>query len=121
MALREPDTIVGPYRERDSVFLTCTIRDNLDVAIPGSSLVSIVYTLYSERTLLVINSRDHVSCIGNVDGNGVLSLELTPADMAIVDNKLAENHRMLIEWIWNSTRRGSHEIQIQVSNVAKVP
>jgi len=41
--------------------------------------------------------------------------------MAIVDNKLAENHRMLIEWIWNSTRRGSHEIQIQVSNVAKVP
>jgi hypothetical protein len=122
MALRDPDLTIGPYRERDTVFLTAMVRDNLNVAIPGTSLDSAVYSLYLEKSpYTIINGRDKVNCVTSIDANGLLTMELSQADMAIVDGKLEEFHRLLFEWIWNTDKRGSYEIRVIVSNVVKVP
>lgn len=121
VTLRDPDSELGPFRERDTVIVTATVTDNLGVAIPGASLTSIVYTLYAEKTLDVINSRDHVNAASMVNVAGVLTLELVPADMAMVGTAVEEKHRLLIEWIYASARRGSYEIRIVVQNEQKVP
>lgn len=119
--LRDPDATLGPFRERDTVIVTATVQDNLGAAIPGSALTSITYTLYSEKTLTAINSRDHVNALSLVSVLGVLTIELIPADMAIVDGKLEEYHRILIEWIYATSRRGSYEIRVIVQDEKKVP
>lgn len=122
MALREPDTTLGPFRERDTPLLTAVVKDNENAVIPGVDLVSITMTLYSEKKpYAIINGRDHLDLQPFVSSTGVLSFQLTQEDMAIVDGKLTENHRALIEWIWGADLRGSHEIRIIVSNEEKVP
>lgn len=118
---READTLLGPYRERDSVFLTANVRDETGTAIPGVNLTSLTWTLYNEKDLAVINSRNDVNGVPNVDGSGVFSLTLTPDDMPIIGTGVTEYHRLLIEWMWDTTKRGSHEIRIEMSNVEKVP
>ena len=124
MALRTPDSTLGPFRERDTPVLRATVMDNANpaVAIPGASLDTMTLTLYNEKTGLVINSRDHVNIKANVDGAGALAFTLLAAEMAIIDTTKAEEyHRALIEWTWNTTQRGSWEIRIIVQNVNKVP
>jgi hypothetical protein len=107
--------------------LTATIQDQLGVAIPGATLTTCVYTLYAENTvagvaLPIVNTRTDVNCKPDVSAGGVLTLILTPDDMAILDDALEEErHRLLIEWTYDSGKEGRHEAQIIVSNVAKVP
>lgn len=124
MALRKPDTTVGPFRDRDSAELTMTFVDNTDTPIPGASLLTATLTLYSEEDddLTIINSRDHVDILSFIDANGVFTFALDQDDMAIQeDDLLIERHRALIEWTWPLGQRGSYEIRIVISNVAKVP
>ena len=124
MALRTPDSTLGPFRERDTPVLRATVMDNSvpAVPIPGPSLDTMTFTLYNERTLLIINSRDHVDIKASVNEAGELEFPLVIADMAIIDTTKAEEyHRALIEWTWNTTKRGSWEIRIIVQNVNKVP
>jgi hypothetical protein len=124
--LRNPDSTVGPFREQDSVILTATFLDNTGVPIPGSSLTTATFTLYSETDPFdIINSRDDFDIKALVNGSGVLTLPLDPADMAIVedhstDGVVTEYHRALIEWTWPSGQRGSWEIRIVVRDVNKV-
>lgn len=122
-----PDSTIGPFRERDTVVIRATVQDNANppVAIPSSALVSVTFTLYSEipsgtgspPTYPIINGRDHVDIKSNVDAQGKLTLELTAADMAILSNRSEEPHRALIEWVWNVDKRGSWEIRILVRDV----
>lgn len=125
MALRVPDATVGPFREATTAVITATLMDTADppVAIPGSAMAAVTYTLYSEADPFdIINSRDHVDILANVDSDGLLTLELTPDDNLMVDeDELTEYHRLLLEWTYNSTRQGNAEIRVVVQNVLKVP
>jgi len=124
MALRKPDTTVGPFRENDSAELSMTFIDNTETPIPGSALLTATLTLYTEEDddLTIINSRDHVDILSMIDEDGVFTFALDPEDMAILeDDLLIERHRALIEWTWPLGQRGSYEIRIVVSNAAKVP
>jgi hypothetical protein len=120
MALRAPDVTVGPFREQDSVFLRATLMDNAvpPVAIPGTDLTSVTLTIYSEHgELAIINNRDHTDIKSFVSVEGVLEYQLEPADMAIVDAQEKEYHRALIEWVWDTDKRGSFEVRIVVKDV----
>lgn len=124
MVLAAPDSTVGPFHQLDSVVLRAIVQDNSvpPVAIPGASLVSMTFTLYSEHgTQAIINSRDRVDIKANVSALGVLSLPLAQADLAIVDGQALEYHRALLEWVWNTTSRGSWEIRIAVRDISRVP
>ena len=120
--LRKPDSSLGTWPEESTRLITATVQDENGDAIPGSALTSITMTLYSEHDQAIINSRDDVDISSSVSEAGVLSLVLTADDMAIQDDDLLEErHRLLIEWEYNSGRKGRHEMQIVVSNMAKVP
>lgn len=125
MALRKPDATIGPFREQTSVVLRATLMDTSDppVAIPGASLNAATLTLYDEADPFdIINSRNRVDILSNIDTDGVLTFEFTPTDMLIQDDdELMENHRALIEWTYSTTKQGSFEIRIVVQNVLKVP
>lgn len=123
MPLRPPDSTVGPFRERDSVVLRATIMDNAvpPVAIPGTALTTVTFTLYSEKTRAIINARDHVNIKPNVNAQGLLVFPLDQADLAIVDGQSEEYHRALIEWTWSTGQRGSWEVRIVVRDVNLVP
>lgn len=129
--MRNPDSTIGPFRERDTVVIRAQVQDNAipPVAIPGASLVSATMTLYSEIPTSVgpppvypiINGRDHVDIKPNINAQGQLTLELAAADMAILSTRSEENHRALIEWVWNVDKRGSWEVRILVVDLYKVP
>ena len=124
MALRVPDSFLGRFRERDTPVLRAMVKDNsaTPVAIPGSSLDTMTLTMYDEATSAIVNARDHVDVKANVDGNGLLTFQLTTADMAILAaTKSLEQRRILLEWTWDTTKRGSWEIQFIVVNLLKVP
>jgi hypothetical protein len=121
-----PYSVFGPFREHDSIVIRGTLMDNAatPAAIPGSALVSCVFTLYSSLTIdgvttyPIINNRDHVDIKTKVNESGVLTLPLTTEDMSIDHVVGTENHRTaLIEWVWNVDQRGSWEIQLQVRDV----
>lgn len=129
--MRNPDSTIGPFRERDTIVIRAQVQDNANppVAIPGASLVSATLTLYSEipssvgppPVYPIINGKDHVDIKPNINAQGLLSLELSAADMAILSGRSEENHRALIEWVWNVDKRGSWEIRILVVDVYEVP
>jgi hypothetical protein len=122
MALRTPDAIVGPFRQRDTIILTAVLRDEFGIGIPGPNLDTAELTLYNEVDPYdIINARDGVDITANIDAAGVFSFELSPDDMDIVDeDELTEKHRALIEWTYDGGKRGSAEVQILVRNVLKV-
>lgn len=121
--LRRPDSSLGPFAERTTRKITTTVTDETGVAIPGGSLTAMTVTLYNEADLAIINGRDHANIVAQVDGSGVLGWVMDPADMAIVDDSLMlEAHRALFEWTWQGgAKAGRYEVQILVSNMAKVP
>lgn len=124
MALRTPDYVVGPFRERDSIVLTAVIRDETGTPIPQLSLLSAKMSLYNEADPFdIINGRDDWDIKPNINSAGELTFSLDGDDMAIQDtDELTEKHRIMIEWTWNAgARRGSCEIQVLVRNVLKVP
>lgn len=123
MALRAPDFVVGPFRQRDYCEVSAVVKDTAGVAIPGSSLSGFVYTLYNEADPFdIINAREQVDALTTVNASGEFTIALTADDMDIQDeDELTEKHRLLIEWEYAvPTRRGSTEIQIIVRNVLKV-
>lgn len=126
--MRNPDSTIGPFRERDTIVIRAQVQDNADppVAIPSASLVSATLTLYSEiatgtpPVYPIINGKDHVDIKPDINAQGQLSLELGADDMAILSLRSEENHRALIEWVWNVDKRGSWEIRILVVDVNEV-
>ncbi len=116
-------TIDGVFAEGGSAVIVATVQDNASppVAIAGTSLTTFVYTLYDERSNTVINSRTDVDDVANVDGSGIWTLTLTPADMAIIaDRAHEERHVVLVEWTWNAgAESGAHEIVFTVRNMGQ--
>lgn len=124
MAARTPDADLGTFRERDTPTLRATVLDNSvpAVAIPGSALATMALTLYDEKTGAIVNDRDAVDIKANVDEAGLLEFELEQDDMAMVNAaSRAEYRRILLEWTWDVTKRGSSELRMRIVNVANVP
>lgn len=95
--------------------------------IPGSTLSTLVATLYADddaRT--IINGRSAQSILGvnggSVSEAGAFILVLAPADNAIVNADLPdERHTLLIQWTWPTAKAGKFEAILAVRNLALVP
>ncbi len=123
MRLRTPDLFLGTFRERDTPILRATIEDNSvpAVAIPGTALDSLTLTIYDEHTAEIVNERAAVDIKTNVDENGALEFNLTEEDMLILrPSRKTERRRILLEWTWDVTQRGSYEMQLVIDNMLKV-
>ncbi len=117
MKLPVPDASFGPYPEDTTRYIRAAMVDEHDAPIPGSVLSSVTMTIRDEATGEIVNNRDHTDIIANVDESGLLERELTPADMAIVDDDVSvEIHRVLLEWSWQSVRQGKLLIRLGVNN-----
>jgi hypothetical protein len=85
--------------------------------VTGFKPDTITLTLYDKATGTVINGRDAADVSAAVDVSGNLSLELTPADNAIVSSSKGwEVHRALIEWAWAPAREGAFTVEFKVAN-----
>jgi len=102
--------------------LAFTVQDEDGVAIPGSSLDTCTLTLYDQRSREIINTQEDTDIKALVNESGVGSVELAPADTAIVNQRRAlEVHVALIQWTYDGgAKAGKHEILHTVRNLAKV-
>ena len=106
---------------------TATIQDETGAAIPAASLTTLKLTLYDRATGAVINTRDDQNVLNandvTVDGNGLLTWTMKPADNPILNDALAQEHHVaLFEFTYASgAKRGQHEVDFVVRNASKVP
>ena len=114
------DTVIN---ENSSSFYVATVKDELGVAIPGASLVTLTMTLFlrDTETNAIINGRTATNIKSKVDSSGVLTLEFTPNDNAILDAALPREWREC-EFTFTfgaPTKTGVHRIQYAVVNLVK--
>ena len=100
----------GTYPADASAILGGTLVDLDGVTpVPGSSLSTLVVTVYEARSGTVINAcrdRNILNVNGGVvDALGVLQLRLDAADMARLGTAESEVHVALVEWTWASPVR----------------
>jgi hypothetical protein len=112
--------------EEGTLRITALVTDELGVAIPGSSLTTMTYTLYDLASDAIINLRSAVDIKANVDASGNLVLVLLPADNPIVaPTKVArgarERHIVLFKWTYATGRGHWTEVQVDVVNLNRVP
>ena len=119
-------TTFSSILEKTTRVYTATVEDEAGVAIPGTSLTTLVLTLYSLHTGTVINSRNAQNVLNannvTVDANGLLTWTMQPADNQILDNALtSERHTALFEFTYSSgAKSGKHEVVFVVDNLTKV-
>ena len=127
IAHRPPDSSSGPHIERTTGKFTTTIKDENGTPIPAASIQTLTLTLYHERTLSIINSRDRQNVLNannvTVDANGLLTWSIQALDRVIEDDTQGtEMHRALFEWTANASAVvGKHEHRFEVANLAMVP
>lgn len=117
--------------ERGTLLITGTLKDELGVAIPLSSIGTLTLTLYAPELegQPIINSVSGVNVLNDgVRGvvhatNGTVTLTLLPADGAIIDaTKEIELHRALLRWTYGAggAKGAPHEIDFSVRNLNKL-
>lgn len=112
-----PDNLVRTDKvinEGTTAIVTMVFQDDQqNSVIPNSA----VYTLYDKSSGAIINARNAIA----VPTSGATgTIELTPADNAILDDgKALEEHRIYVKYTYNGTgtRTGGIDIQIPVFNV----
>jgi hypothetical protein len=116
---------IAKVNEGNSVPLRIILKDpTLSPAqvIPGSSLATAYFSLYDYATETIINERDTVSIKDDVDESGVLTINLEPADNAIIGDG-GDNEELHIAIITCTMLSGGmtitfrEEIGIIVSNL----
>ena len=112
--------------EKGSFAYSATIRDAAGVAVPGTSLTTLLLTFYNADTMAgaIVNSRDHQSVLNvnnvAVDGAGRLVWTMQPADLVIQNARRAyERHEALFEWTYPSGS-GRHVVGFRVKNLRHV-
>ena len=114
--------------EQSSLQITATVLDEAGVAVQLAVITAITLTLYNRdsATQDIINSLSDQNVL-NVDRgtmhptNGLLTLQLLPADNAIVNPASdLEWHRALIEGIYGGGKAFKYEIEWPVRNLGKV-
>lgn len=114
------------FAEKSTPKITGIIKDEDGVVIPGASLDSLTLTLYNAANGVLLGARPAQQDIkgingGSVDVNGNFALQLTIADMAIIDDTVSlETHIALIEWTYSTVLSGKKNIKFRVSNLEKV-
>jgi hypothetical protein len=111
---------------------TATLKDEQGTIIGPSLLTTLTLTLFSEDspTKVIINSRDAQDILGttatpvnggSVSSSGVLTLNLSAADNAIINTALPrERHLMEFAWTYTSgTKTGRHRARLIVTNLEK--
>ncbi len=103
------------FNEKTTGYVNLTFKDeDGNAVVPDSA----TYTLYNEATGAVINSRDAVNISGLASN---YDLELTPADNVLFDaDKIREIHILMVEWTYNTDKKGKDEYRFAVENLAKV-
>lgn len=110
--------------EKASAQYTATLKDQNTTPIPGGNLTSLTLTLYDVTTGTILNSRNAQDVLNKnnvtVDGNGLLTWLVQPADTAIVDpSRLGETHCALWTFVYNGWT-GRHRVEMYVRNLTKV-
>lgn len=105
--------------------LSGSFVDEVGDPIQLADLAALTLTLYEKSSETVINNRNDIdvlnASIGTVDAIGNWTLDLTAADMAILDtNRSKETHVALLEWTYGLSGEGREEIEFQVYNMRKV-
>lgn len=117
--------------ERTTLLITGTVKDELGVAIPLSSIGTLTLTLYAPEVTgqPIINSVSGINILNDgVRGvvhatSGAVTITLLPADGAIQDvTQATELHRALLQWTYGAggAKSGRHEIDWMVRNLDKV-
>lgn len=114
--------------EQSSLQITATLLDEAGAAVQLAVITALTLTLYNRDSVTqeIINSVLDVTVLNAGRGtvhptNGLLTLQLDPADNAIVDaTKELEWHRALIKGTYGGGKALKYEIDWQVRNVAKV-
>jgi WD40 repeat protein len=108
--------------ERTTPVFAATFQDQDGNAISSSAFDAATLTLYDESSGDVINSREDLDVLSLISASGVLTWNPTQADMAIVNTANGrEAHIILLEWQWDTTNYGKHQIRHIVRNFDKVP
>lgn len=119
-----------PLAEGKTAFITAELVDQADLPIVKANINALTLTLYDMATLGLINSRDNQNILDTNGGSlhatdGTLTIELSPLDMVIVSAlnppPRYEHHVARIEWTYNTTRKGSCDIEFRVENSQKEP
>lgn len=114
------DTVVN---ENSSSFYVATVKDENGIFIPVAQLITMTMTLFlrDTETNAVINSRTDIDIKSKVSTLGVLTLEFTPNDNAIIDSTLTKEWREC-EFTFTfgaPVKTGVHRIQFAVVNLVK--
>lgn len=121
-----PDARVYDVLEQTTVRYRGDFVDEDDAVLPGTTLSTLVWSLYVVRPggmlqFLRIQQNILNANNGTVDVNGRLVLYLQPSDTTMIDSSLAfERHVALFEWTWPSGRAGKHEVVFNVQNLRTV-
>lgn len=109
--------------ESGSTRLTAVLKDEVGEPVPGSSLTSATLTLFDRATQGILNSQDEADVQASVDEDGVLTLDLTPDDNAILAaGRALEWHVARIQYAWDGgDKQGFHELHFPVANLALLP
>ncbi len=109
--------------EQSSSFYVATVKDENGIFIPAADLLTLTMTLFlrDTSTNAVINGRTNVDITSKVNSSGVLTLEFTPDDNAIIDSALTKEWRECeFTFTFGSpVKTGVHRIQFAVVNLVK--
>jgi hypothetical protein len=110
--------------EHSTASYSCTLLDHTNQPIPGPALSSLTLTLYDRVSDAVLNGRDNQDVLNandvTVDGNGVLTWLLQPADTAMHDSTLgSEVHVALFTITWPGGHF-HHEVSFHIQNLHRV-
>lgn len=122
----QPDHIVP---ERSTAAYRAKLTDEAGTALTAAALTTLTLTLYDLQGGLntIVNSVDGVDIKntgrGSIAADGTLTVTLTPADTAVLDDAHhLERRRMLLEWTWdNGNKAGRKQVDFYVQNLQYVP
>lgn len=112
--------------EGTTVDITIPLLDQSGAAITESTLDELFLTYYDRDTLQIINLRDGQNILDandvDVDVNGVATWSMQITDTVIINTaKNIEDHVALVEWTWNTDKKGKEEFILTIKNINKRP
>jgi len=109
--------------EQQTALLTGLLRDEAGVALGPADLTTLTLHLYDKGSGQIINARENINILnangGTLDAAGNLTIQLDPADNALIDaTQAAEDHILQVRWKYNGgAKAGAAEIQFRVFNL----
>lgn len=114
--------------EESSGQLKFTLTDETGLAgtMSAGALTTMTLTLYLAEVLTIINGRNKQNVLNAndvvIDGSGVVTWTIKPADQAIIGSAPTENHLALFEWSWDSgAKKGKYLFSFTITNFDLVP